>query len=211
MKQTHFVILVTFVVLLNILFGFHPHADRLTWALENLPVWLGLILIVVTRRLLPLSELCYLLLLVHSIILMVGGYYTYAEEPLFSWLRDEFHWDRNYYDRLGHFVQGFVPAIFVRELLIRTSHVGRGKWLAFLCVAICLAFSALFEIWEWRVAVLGGNRSIDYLGTQGDPWDTQWDMCMALIGAIVSMCILARTHDASLKILNQRSFVRNAV
>ena len=157
-------------LVLNVILGIHPQADRMTWALENSPVWLGLPVLWMTRHRFPLTNLCYSLLTIHAVVLMVGGYYTYAQVPSFNWLRDTFHLTRNYYDRLGHFAQGFVPAMVVRELLVRTSTIGRSRWLPFLCVCVCLAGSALFELWEWRVAVTLGGGAADYLGSQGDVW-----------------------------------------
>ncbi len=187
------------VLLLEVLLGIRPEADRLTWALENAPVWIGLVACVWTYRSFPLTRLCYLLLSFHAVILMIGGYYTYAKVPLFDWIRDSFHLSRNHYDRVGHFAQGFFPAILVRELLLRTSTLRPGKWLFFLCVCVCLAFSAFYEIIEWRVAVMSGEEaSTAFLATQGDVWDTQWDMFLAVVGAITSLLVLSKAHDRSL-------------
>ena len=187
------------VLLLEVLLGIRPEADRLTWALENAPVWIGLVACVWTYRSFPLTRLCYLLLSFHAVILMIGGYYTYAKVPLFDWIRDSFHLSRNHYDRVGHFAQGFFPAILVRELLLRTSTLRPGKWLFFLCVCVCLAFSAFYEIIEWRVAVMSGKEaSTAFLATQGDVWDTQWDMFLAVVGAITSLLVLSKAHDRSL-------------
>ena len=185
--------------MLEVLLGIRPEADRLTWALENAPVWIGLVACVWTYRSFPLTRLCYLLLSFHAVILMIGGYYTYAKVPLFDWIRDSFHLSRNHYDRVGHFAQGFFPAILVRELLLRTSTLRPGKWLFFLCVCVCLAFSAFYEIIEWRVAVMSGEEaSTAFLATQGDVWDTQWDMFLAVVGAITSLLVLSKAHDRSL-------------
>lgn len=191
--------LIGIVVVVQIALGLSPKADRLTWALENAPVWGGLLLLVFTHRRFPLSALCLHLFAIHSLILALGGHYTYAKVPLGDWVRDAFGLARNHYDRLGHFAQGFVPAIFVRELLLRTSPLQRGKWLAFLVVCVCLGFSAVYEFIEWWTALLTGDAATDFLGTQGDVWDTQWDMFLAATGAICSLACLGRAHDLSLK------------
>ena len=185
-------------LMLNVVLGIHPQADRMTWALENSPVWLGLPALWMTRQRFPLTNICYALLTIHAVILMIGGYYTYAQVPSFNWLRDTFHLTRNYYDRLGHFAQGFVPAMVIREVLLRKSIVKPGGWLFFLCVCVCLAGSALFELWEWRVAVGAGAASTDYLGSQGDIWDAQWDMACALIGSVTALLLLSRAQDHEL-------------
>ncbi|HSH94799.1 MAG TPA: DUF2238 domain-containing protein [Roseimicrobium sp.] len=190
--------LVSIVIVVQILLGISPKADRLTWALENAPVWIGLIGLAITYKRFPLSSLCLHLLAIHSVILAVGGHYTYAKVPAGDWAQQAFHLSRNHYDRLGHLAQGFIPAIFVRELLLRTSKIGRGKWLGFLAICVCLAFSAFYEFIEWWTALVSGEASTDFLGTQGDPWDTQWDMFLAMVGAIVSVSTLGRWHDKSL-------------
>ncbi len=197
----NFRVLIVAIIAFEILLGISPRTERLTWALENAPVWIGLVLLCWTRRRFPLTQLCYSLLFIHAIVLMVGGYFSYANTPIFGLVRDTFHLSRNYYDRLGHLMQGFVPAILVRELLLRTSSIGRGRWLPFLCVSVCLAFSALFEIWEWRTAVMFGAQASDYLGSQGDIWDAQWDMTCALIGATLSLILFSREHDRELNMI----------
>ena len=191
--------LITFVVAAQIALGIAPKADRLTWALENAPVWMGLVLLGFTRRRFPLSSLCLHLLALHSLILAVGGHYTYAKVPLGDWLQAAFGLARNHYDRIGHFAQGFIPAVFVRELLLRNTPLRPGAWLAFLVVCVCLAFSAGYEFFEWWTALLTGEAAADFLGTQGDPWDTQWDMFLAFCGATTAMTLLSRRHDESLK------------
>jgi len=135
---------------------------------------------------------------IHAVILMVGGHYTYARVPAGYWIQDVLDLSRNHYDRLGHFAQGFVPAILAREILIRSSPLAGSRWLAFLVVCVCLAFSALYEMIEWWTALLGGEAAESFLGTQGDVWDTQWDMFLALVGAISSQLLLVRAHDRSL-------------
>jgi putative membrane protein len=136
---------------------------------------------------------------VHAFILLVGAHYTYAEMPLFNWLRDTYDLERNYYDRLGHVAQGFIPAIVAREILLRCSPLQPGKWLAFIVVSIALAISALYEMLEWWVALASGSEATAFLATQGDVWDTQWDMFLCLIGASVSLLLLSRRHDQSLQ------------
>jgi putative membrane protein len=172
--------------------------DRFTWFLEVVPVLIALPLLVLTYPRFPLSRLVYVLILVHAIILMVGGHYTYAEMPLFNWLRDEFHLARNYYDRLGHLAQGFVPAIVAREILLRTSPLRPGKWLFFLVTCVCLAISACYEFFEWWVALASGSDAVAFLATQGDIWDTQWDMFLALVGAVLGQVLLRQVHDRSM-------------
>jgi len=172
--------------------------DYFTWFLEVVPALIGLAILLPTHRRFPLTTLLYWLIWIHAIILVIGGHYTYAREPIFNWIRDHFHLTRNYYDRVGHFAQGFIPAMIAREILLRKRVVrGRG-WLFFIVVSICLAFSALYELVEWRTAVAEGPRANDFLGTQGDPWDTQEDMATCLIGAIVALLTLSRLHDRQL-------------
>jgi len=189
-----------FAVVLAVLLwsGIQPH-DRFTWFLEVAPVLIGLPIILLTAKVFPLTPLVYTLLAIHACILMVGGKYTYAEVPLGFWISQAMGWTRNNYDKLGHFAQGFVPAIVAREILLRTSPLRRGKWLAFLVLCICLAISATYELVEWGTAVGTGTAADAFLGTQGDPWDTQEDMAMAAIGAIVALLTLSRLHDRQLR------------
>jgi putative membrane protein len=179
--------------------------DRMTWWLEVAPVLLAAPLLIFTYRRFPLTPLAYICIAIHAGILMLGGHYTYAEVPLGFWVRDGLGFARNHYDRLGHFAQGFVPAIIAREVLLRTSPLRPGRWLFFLVVCVCLAFSALYEFFEWWTALASGEASEAFLGTQGDPWDTQWDMFLAMIGAVLSQLLLARIHDRQLAHLTQRS------
>lgn len=172
--------------------------DRFTWFLEVFPILIVLPLLVATYSRFPLSRLVYVLIAVHAVILMIGGHYTYAEMPLFNWLRDEFHLARNYYDRLGHVAQGFIPAMVAREILLRTSPLRPGKWLFFLVTCVALAISACYEFLEWWVALASGSDATAFLATQGDIWDTQWDMFLALVGAITSQLLLWRAHDRSM-------------
>jgi putative membrane protein len=175
-----------------------PH-DRLTWWLESFPVLLGVPLILLFARRFPLSTLLLVLIWLHAVVLVVGGHYTYARVPLGEWARDWFGWPRNNYDKLGHFMQGFVPAILTRELLVRTSPLRASRWLGFLVTCVCLAFSAFYELLEWLSAILGGGAAEDFLGTQGYVWDTQSDMFLALIGAVLALVLLPRLHDRSLQ------------
>ncbi|MFJ9376931.1 DUF2238 domain-containing protein [Streptomyces sp. NPDC101455] len=186
--------MVALVVVGMALSAWRPH-DRTTWFLETVWVLVGLPVIVLTWRRFPLTGLLCCLLAAHALVLAVGGHYTYAEVPAGDWVRDTFGLSRNPYDRLGHLMQGFVPAVLVRELLTRTSPLRGSRWLAPLTVCACLAFSALFELFEWAAAVIGGHSADAFLATQGDVWDTQWDMFCALVGATVSVLVLSRVHD----------------
>jgi len=227
--------LLWFCVLLAPVLGWSavaPH-DTFTWFLEVLPIFIGLPIALAVQRRFPLSSLLLVLLWLHSVILIFGGHYTYARVPLGDWAMHWFGWTRNNYDKLGHFAQGFVPAILTREILLRRSPLGLGwspasgraesdqptqpirqsfsdggrsgstlgrpsRWLGFLVVSVCLAFSALYELMEWAVAVWSGSAADDFLGTQGYAWDTQTDMALALVGAVVAMLLLPRWHDRSL-------------
>ncbi len=172
--------------------------DRFTWWLEIFPVLLALPVLVATEARFPFSRLAYGLMLAHAIILLVGGHYTYAEMPLFNWLRDTYDLSRNYYDRVGHVAQGFVPAIVAREILLRRSPLQPGKWLFFIVTSICLAISACYEFLEWWVALASGSDAVAFLATQGDVWDTQWDMFLALLGAMAAQGLLSRAHDRAM-------------
>ncbi len=185
-----------------------PH-DYFTWFLEVVPIFIGLPIALAVQKRFPLSSLLLALLWWHAVILIVGGHYTYARVPLGDWAMSWFGWTRNNYDKIGHFAQGFVPAILTREILLRTSPLeNRGdgrpsRWLAFLAGSVCLAFSAFYELVEWWTAVASGSAAEDFLGTQGDPWDTQSDMCWALIGATLALTLLPKLHDRSLAKLPQ--------
>jgi len=180
--------------------GFAPK-DRFTWFLEVAPVLIALPLLLATCQRFPFTSLAYGLMAVHAAILMVGGHYTYAEMPLFNWLRDVFELSRNHYDRLGHLAQGFIPAIVAREILLRRSPLRPGKWLFFVVTCVCLAISACYELIEWWVAESSGDQAVAFLATQGDVWDTQWDMFLALLGALSSQLLLRRWHDRQLALL----------
>ncbi|SFA77843.1 MULTISPECIES: DUF2238 domain-containing protein [unclassified Bacillus (in: firmicutes)] len=178
--------------------GIRP-ADRFTWWLEVLPALIGVAALIFTYRKFKFTSLAYILIFIHCVILIVGGHYTYAEMPLFNMLKDMLDLDRNYYDRLGHLAQGFIPSIIVREILWKTSPLRENKWLPFIVVCICLAFSATYELIEFTVAVMTGEAAEAFLGTQGDVWDTQWDMLLALIGAITAYFTLHSIHNEQLK------------
>lgn len=173
--------------------------DRFTWFLEVLPAIIGLILVIATRNRFPLTPLLSLLILIHCVILLVGGHYTYAEVPLFDWLKEAMNWERNNYDKVGHFAQGFIPAILAREILIRKAVIQQGRaWLNLFIVSIALAFSAFYELIEWWVALLSDEAAESFLGTQGYVWDTQSDMGWALLGAVSAISFLSKTHDRQL-------------
>ena len=172
--------------------------DRFTWFLEVAPTIIGLAILIPTHRRFPLTPLVYALIALHMAILCVGGKYTYALVPLGDWFRDTFHLARNHYDRLGHFAQGFVPAMIARELFIRWKVIPSARWRAFLIVCVCLAISACYELVEWLVALVSGEAGDSFLGTQGDVWDTQTDMALALVGAICALLFLSKWHDRQL-------------
>lgn len=172
--------------------------DRFTWFLEVLPALIGLVLVVTTRHRFPLTPMLSVLILVHCVVLMVGGHYTYAEVPLFDSMKDWFGFERNNYDKVGHLAQGFIPAILAREILIRKQAVELGGWLNLFVISVVLAFSAFYELLEWWVAAATGENAEAFLGTQGYAWDTQSDMMFALIGAVAALIFLARWHDRQL-------------
>jgi putative membrane protein len=177
--------------------GVEPR-DRFTWALEVAPAVLGVGLLAVIHRRYSLCDLTCFFILVQAVILMAGGCYTYAENPLFAWIKVQFDLSRNYYDRLGHFFQGFTPALITREVLIRNGVLRRPGWLPFLVLATALAISACYEFFEWWVALASGEAAEAFLGTQGDVWDTQWDMFMALVGAATAMLFFTKVQDRSM-------------
>lgn len=189
-------LLVYFLVL--VWSGVNPK-DYLTWFLEVFPALIGLGIMAMTYKRFRLTPLTYFLILVHSIILMVGGHYTYAEVPLFDWIRDAFNMTRNNYDKIGHLAQGFVPAIIAREILLRKKIITRKGWLAFIVICICLAISAFYELIEWCAALLSDEAAEAFLGTQGYVWDTQSDMAIALLGSILALSCLSKIHDRQLQ------------
>ena len=185
--------------------GINPK-DQFTWLLEVLPALIGIIILTFTYNRFRLTTLTYILILIHSIILMVGGHYTYAEVPLFDWLKDVFELNRNNYDKVGHLAQGFIPAIIAREILIRKSIVPDKGWLNFIIICICLAISAFYELIEWWVAVLSGESAEAFLGTQGYVFDTQSDMFLALLGSVIALILLSRMHDKQLARISHEHF-----
>jgi putative membrane protein len=183
------------VVFLWSLIGCH---DFFTWALEVLPAVIGIPVLIWFYPRLPFTNLVYALIAVHASILMIGGHYTYALMPVFEWIKHWFHLDRNYYDRLGHFAQGFVPALIAREVLLRVTPLKKGKMLTLLVFSVCMAISALYELFEFAAAKITGTAADAFLGSQGDVWDTQWDMTWCLIGATVALVFFTGVHDRAL-------------
>ena len=192
-SRAHLVLLATFLAIL-VWSGINPK-DHFIWFLEVVPAIVGAVVLVAIYPKVKLTMLVYCLIWLHALVLMLGGHWTYAEMPLFSWLRDEYGLARNYYDRVAHIMQGFVPAIIAREILLRNSVVKGRAWLFFIVTCISLAVSAFYEFIEWWVAIASGSAADEFLATQGDIWDTQWDMFLALCGAIASQILLARSHD----------------
>ncbi|MEQ3339252.1 DUF2238 domain-containing protein [Clostridium butyricum] len=199
-KKFHLILL---AMLLSILiWSVIEPKDLFIWFLEVLPVILGVAVLICIYPKYRFSNFIYVLITIESIILIVGGHYTYAEMPIFNWIRDTFDLSRNYYDRLGHFMQGFIPAMIAREIIIRNKVINKKKYLSFIVICICLAISASYELIEFVVAKLTGNAADAFLGTQGDVWDTQWDMLMALIGSVTSLSLFSRYHYKKLTQLN---------
>ncbi len=199
----------TLLILLCLILGWsaiRPH-DYFTWFLEILPAVLGIGILLALYPTFAFSNFTYFFVFVQAVILVVGGHYTYAENPAFDWLRDTFSLGRNYYDRLGHFFQGFTPALIAREYLLRKAIVAKTNWLPFLVVCICLAASAFYEFFEWWVALYSGESASAFLGTQGDVWDTQWDMFMAFIGALTAVVGFSRWQDRSMAKLAPQSTI----
>ncbi len=197
MKHRWLVAVLVPVVAVLVWSGIAPH-DRLTWFLEVLPAFIGIGVMLATRRKFPLTPLVTVLIGIHIIILAVGGKYTYALVPAGDWVRDYFGLSRNHYDRLGHIAQGFVPAMIAREIFVRLHVVAKRGWLHFLIVCVCLAISAVYELFEWVTALLIGEASDSFLGTQGDVWDTQTDMFLAGVGAIAALVLLSKLHNRQL-------------
>lgn len=188
--------------------GIHPK-DYFTWFLEVAPALIGFVVLAATYQKFRLTRLAYTLILIHCIILMIGGHYTYAEVPLFDLIRDFFELERNNYDKVGHLAQGFIPAIIAREVFIRKSVVTNNAWLSFLIVCFCLAFSAFYELIEWWVAISTGESAEAFLGTQGYVWDTQSDMGLALLGAILSLLFLSKFHNRQMSKIKTHSNSKN--
>ncbi len=184
--------------------GIRPF-DRLTWFMEVAPVLVAVPILIATHRRFPLTPLLYTLIFAHALVLILGGAYSYARVPLGFWLQDLLALERNPYDRLGHFMQGFVPAMLAREILLRTHSVSTRKMAAFLSVCVALAFSAFYELIEWWSALALGQGAEEFLGTQGDPWDTQADMFLAMLGGAIALAILSRLHDRQMEGIERRS------
>ena len=202
-RKSHLLLL--FAVLAVLLWSGYKPYDRLTWWLETFPAMAGIIILVATYRRFQFTTLCYTFIALHIYILCVGGHYTYAREPFFSWLRDTFAWQRNHFDRLGHFAQGFVPALIARELFIRLRVFNRSGWKSFVIICVCLGISAFYEFIEWWTARLSGSAAVEFLATQGDVWDTQKDMFLALIGAVCALVFMSKWQDRQLAKLTSGS------
>jgi putative membrane protein len=192
------IILITIFFVGFVLSGINPH-DYFTWILEVFPAIIGFIVLILTFKKFRFMDLTYFLILIHCYILFIGGHYTYAEVPLFNWIKDIFHQSRNNYDKVGHFAQGIVPALIVREIFIRNDVVKKGFWLSFLTVCVCVTISAFYEFLEWLVAVASGESAESFLGTQGYVWDTQSDMLFATIGAILMLLLLSKFQDKQIE------------
>lgn len=190
--------LLLLVVLMLAVTAVSPY-DRGTWLMEVVPVLIALPVLIATYRRFPLTTLLYALIFFHAIILITGGAYTYARVPLGFWLQDIFSFSRNHYDRIGHFFQGFVPSLIAREIFLRNRYVTNRRMTAFLCVCVAMAISAWYELIEWCAALILGQSADAFLGTQGDPWDTQWDMFMCFIGSLTAIMTLSRLHDGQIE------------
>lgn len=197
MKNSSAVLHTAFLAIVAIAFvwSFAGCYDRFTWALEVTPAVIGIGILIATYGRFRFTTLVYTLIALHAIVLMVGGHYTYARVPLFDWLKGPMGWGRNHYDRLGHFMQGFVPALITREILLRTTPLKRGRMLIALVLSVCMGISACYELLEFGAAKWMGADADAFLGTQGDPWDTDWDMLFCLIGAISALLVASRVHD----------------
>jgi putative membrane protein len=206
-KKSHIALLIG-VAIVFVWSGINPY-DRLTWWLEVFPGIAGIIILAATYRRFQFTTLVYTLIAIHICILCVGGHWTYAREPVFNWLKDYFHWSRNHYDRLGHFAQGFVPALIARELFIRLNILNRQRWQPFLIISICMAISVTYEFIEWWTALIARTASMEFLGTQGDVWDTQEDMFMCLIGATCALLFMRPWQDRQIGRLNSNLEARN--
>ncbi len=188
-------ILLIIVLVFGAWSAIHPLDTRLTWVLETLPVMMALPVLLLTYKRFPLTSLTYTLIAIHAMILMVGAHYSYAKVPLGFWMGDWFGWTRNNYDKIGHFMQGFGPTLYTREIISRTSPLKRGKWLGFVSIAVPLAFSAVYEIIEWLASLSNPTDTEAFLGTQGYIWDTQSDMFLCLVGSIVALLLLTKLHN----------------
>ena len=188
-------VLLAIVLVFWVWSAINPHDTYLTWFLETFPFMIALPIMLLTYKRFPLTNLTYTLIAVHAMILMLGGHYSYAKVPLGFWMEDWFGWTRNNYDKIGHLMQGFGPFVYVREIIARTSPLKRGKWLAFISIAVPLAFSALYEIIEWLASLSNPTDTEAFLGTQGYIWDTQTDMFLCLVGSILALILLTKLHN----------------
>ena len=193
------VILLLIVLVFGVWSGIKPLDTRLTWVLETLPVMMALPVLLLSYKKFPLTRLTYTLIAIHAMILMLGAHYSYAKVPLGFWMQDWFGWTRNNYDKIGHFMQGFGPAIYTREIVSRTSPLRLGKWLGFMSIAVPLAFSAIYEIFEWLASLSDPTDTEAFLGTQGYIWDTKSDMFLCLIGSMVALILLTKLHNKYLQ------------
>lgn len=207
-NNSRFHMTLLFVIIVLLIWSVINPKDLFTWFLEVMPVLIGIGILIFIYPKYKFSNFTYVLITIESVILIVGGHYTYAEMPLFNWIKDIFGFNRNYYDRLGHFAQGFVPAIIVREILVRNNVINKKRYLSFIVISICLAISASYELIEFAVAKFTGSSAEAFLGTQGDIWDTQWDMLMALIGSVISTKLFTSYHDKKLaEILTEKNIL----
>ena len=205
MEKKNILGILLLIVLSFLIWSLIKPNDYLVWLLEIFPALIGIAILAITYKRFEFTTMVYVFVAIHSIILIIGGHYTYAENPLFNWLKDYFHLSRNYYDRLGHVAQGFFPAIVIRELLLRTSALKKGKWQLVIVIGLVLAISASYELFEWGTALTVDPGAGDaFLATQGDIWDTQWDMLLALLGGIASLLIFSKEHDRELRELNKK-------
>jgi putative membrane protein len=191
--KKHWILVALFLVGL-LVSAIQPH-DYFTWILEVAPAIIGLLILLFTYRGFRLTDLTYSLILIHCYILFIGGHYTYAEVPLFDWIKEIFHQSRNNYDKVGHFAQGFVPAMIVREIFVRKEIVRPGHWLSFLTICVCISVSVFYEFLEWLVAIVSGQSAEAFLGTQGYAWDTQSDILYAVIGAVCMVVFVSNIQD----------------
>jgi putative membrane protein len=202
MKRNYFFTILILIFLVVLIWSGIKPKDQFTWMLEIFPAIIAIVVLWYTQKSFPLTRLSYVLILIHSIILFIGGHYTYAEVPFFDVLKEVFHHSRNNYDKVGHFAQGFIPAIIIREILVRKNVIQKLSWLPFICVTICLSISACYEFLEWLVAELSGESAESFLGTQGYIWDTQSDMLLATLGAISALILLKGIHNKQIANLN---------
>lgn len=198
-KKHRFPLLLLILFLIYLIWSAINPKDYLIWILEVFPAVIGAIILIATYKKFRFTNLSYTLIFLFALILLTGGHYTYSEVPLFDWIKDAFELKRNHFDRMGHVMQGVVPAMIARELLIRLSVLKKGGWLFFICISISLAISAFYELIEWWVSVFSGEITAAFLAMQGDIWDTQWDMFLALLGASIALLALGRWQDRGLK------------